>query len=122
MNELIQQHEMAISLEGEDSIRAKGRLLPDHPHLNGHFEGFPLLPAVSQLDIVQGLAEMLLDRPLQIIACTRAKFAAMLQPGRSFEITVTLTPLTSGGQWLMKDGGDIFSKGCFTYAVTPPQS
>ena len=90
MNEAWQKLELVVHIEGDGLIRGQGRLMPQHPHLNGHFEGFPLLPAVSQLDIVQGLAERLLDKQLQIIECSRAKFAAMLQPGRSFDIAVTL--------------------------------
>ena len=120
MEDLSEYLKLKIVKSDRYNLNASGQLSPHHPDLKGHFDNFPLLPAVSQLDIVQGLTERMLDQPIQIIECNRAKFAAMLQPDRCFEIAVTLKPGSSTGEWLIQDGNDIFSKGFFTYAVIPP--
>ncbi|MCB1925884.1 MAG: hypothetical protein KDJ27_19445 [Gammaproteobacteria bacterium] len=66
---------------------ARCRLRADLASFRGHFPSRPLLPAVSQLLIVQDLAAR---RWGPIVAASRFKFIAPLVPGDT--LTVRITP------------------------------
>ena len=53
----------------------------------GHFEGYPVVPAVTQLLAAQLLAEELLKKEVVLEAVTHAKFLQQLQPEQTFTVT-----------------------------------
>jgi 3-hydroxymyristoyl/3-hydroxydecanoyl-(acyl carrier protein) dehydratase len=63
--------------------------------LEGHFPGFPVVPAVVQLQWVLELAEEIAGRPLGLRRLEQVKFRALLRPGQVFRMTVALSPACS---------------------------
>jgi 3-hydroxyacyl-[acyl-carrier-protein] dehydratase len=54
---------------------------------SGHFEGYPVVPAVTQLLAAQLLAEKLPQQEVVLEAVTHAKFLQQLQPEQTFTVT-----------------------------------
>jgi len=53
----------------------------------GHFEGYPILPAVAQMLAAQMLVEELHPYPLRLQGVSHAKFLQQLGPGQTFTIS-----------------------------------
>jgi 3-hydroxymyristoyl/3-hydroxydecanoyl-(acyl carrier protein) dehydratase len=53
----------------------------DHPALDGHFPGQPVVPGVVLLDCALEAAEDWLGRALDVATLAQAKFLAPLEPG-----------------------------------------
>jgi 3-hydroxyacyl-[acyl-carrier-protein] dehydratase len=62
----------------------------DHPALEGHFPGNPVVPGVVLLDCVLEAAEDWLGQPLEVATLTQAKFLAPLLPGERASMDLTL--------------------------------
>jgi 3-hydroxymyristoyl/3-hydroxydecanoyl-(acyl carrier protein) dehydratase len=60
--------------------------------LEGHFPGFPVVPAVVQLQWVLEVAGEMAGRPLGLRRMEQVKFRALLRPGQVFRMTVALSP------------------------------
>src|SRR4051812_44403587 len=69
-------------------LEARLTLLASHPHCRGHFETFPVLPAVSQIELVGALLRHALRGPVTIHTVQKTKFMALLQPGTPVRVTV----------------------------------
>ena len=57
------------------------RIGADHPALDGHFPGQPVVPGVVLLDCALEAAEDWLGRALDVATLAQAKFLAPLLPG-----------------------------------------
>ena len=83
-----------VSVEGSDqSLRARFRFAPDLRVFEGHFPGYPLVPAVYLLAAVRVAVERHLDRALRIDEVIDSKFKAELRPGQDLDVEVEI-----GGQ------------------------
>jgi len=60
----------------------------------GHFEGYPILPAVAQMLAAQLLVEELHPHPLRLESVSHAKFLQQLGPGQVLTIACTPRPGT----------------------------
>jgi 3-hydroxyacyl-[acyl-carrier-protein] dehydratase len=68
-----------------ESLEARFAVAPDHPSLEGHFPGDPIVPGVVILDEVAGLLAHM--RPeCRIVAVTQVKFLSILRPDEICEI------------------------------------
>lgn len=61
----------------------------DHPALEGHFPGSPVVPGVVLLDCVLEAAEAWLGTPLEVATLTQAKFVAPLLPEQRARIALS---------------------------------
>lgn len=62
----------------------------DHPALEGHFPGDPVVPGVVILEeVFTGLVEVLGD--IELVSFPRVKFLSPLRPGQPFTVCYTLT-------------------------------
>ncbi len=92
----------------------------EHRDLEGHFPGFPLLPAVSQLGLVLKLLGAGLGAPVRLVRLERAKFSAMVRPGTRLALTVTLPPPAEGvitvqARWRMVADDVVYSSGILVF-------
>ena len=74
---------------------AKGfayKLPIDFPAFRGHFEGYPLLPAVCQISFCIDAACRLLGKLVEVRGIKRAKFINPALPDTTLEITLTKRP------------------------------
>ncbi len=63
----------------------------DHSFIgfDGHFPGYPILPAILQTLMAQILAEEVVGAPLQLVALKRAKFTRQLRPGEKIKVRLS---------------------------------
>jgi 3-hydroxymyristoyl/3-hydroxydecanoyl-(acyl carrier protein) dehydratase len=82
----------------------------DHPHFEGHFPLSPVLPGVSQIDLVIHFLRSELAGPVRIARIRHAKFRAVLRPDTHVELHLeTLAPWTY--RWVLKDERSTYSMG-----------
>lgn len=65
---------------GPDTVERLYRFPADFSGFAGHFPGFPILPAVVQIQTAHALAEDHLQAPLRLAAVESAKFLLQLPP------------------------------------------
>lgn len=98
-------------------------LPPGHEIFKGHFDEFPIVAGVHQIDWVTAALSRYHGQAVTVTAIPRAKFTAMIRPGAA--LTLTVTPECQEGQWrakwrLMAEGsnpGQKFSEGRLEYAL-----
>ena len=66
---------------GADSLARELEVPEDLAYLDGHFDGFPVVPGVVQLGWVMDAAEVALGGPLRLSAVETLKFRELLLPG-----------------------------------------
>lgn len=81
----------------------------DHPALEGHFPGNPVVPGVVLLDCALEAAEDWLATPLEVATLTQAKFLAPLLPDERAQIALaksgeTLSFKITRGDTLLAQG------------------
>lgn len=64
--------------------------------LAGHYPGFPILPGVLLIDCVRQAAGFARGAELRLCSIDRARFARPLLPGDELELSLLVTPATSG--------------------------
>jgi 3-hydroxyacyl-[acyl-carrier-protein] dehydratase len=64
--------------------------------LAGHYPGFPILPGVLLIDCVRQAAGFARGAELRLCSIDRARFARPLLPGDELELSLLVTPETSG--------------------------
>lgn len=65
-----------------------GRISQEHPALDGHFPGNPIVPGVVLLTEILRAVEAEIGRTIQVREFRTVKFIAPLRPGRSFTIHI----------------------------------
>lgn len=79
-----------IRSTGPDTIERICRFPADFAGFAGHFPGFPIVPAVAQLQTAQCLVEDHLGRPLRLAAVVSAKFLLQLRPEEEIAVECRL--------------------------------
>lgn len=93
-------------------------LTPEHPHLRGHFEGFPVLPGVSQVDLVLHLLSRAVGATVALTSVQRTKFTALLRPATRFRAEIEHD--NGLARWSFQDDQAIYSRGTLTYELCAP--
>jgi len=64
----------------EQQLHAVVILEPDHQIFSGHFPGNPVVPGVTQVQMVKELVEKALNHPLRLYESDNIKFLSMIDP------------------------------------------
>ena len=110
------QLKVAASDPASGRLEASLELPPTHPHFRGHFEGFPILPGVTQVELVNDLLSHALAMPLIVRGVQKAKFMALLRPDAKIRAVVDYADGTA--RWSLHDQDDpaaIYSRGTMLY-------
>ena len=75
-----------IKLTGTDGVELSLDIAPSLPCLAGHFESFPVVPGVVQIDWVVHYANVLLHIDWPVLRLDRLKFTCPIQPNSSLEV------------------------------------
>ncbi|MEE9342038.1 MAG: hypothetical protein V3V12_00215 [Gammaproteobacteria bacterium] len=100
------------------NIIAACKIQSDAHFFTGHFENFPVMPAVAQLLMIQALIKTSRICNEKIAATKSCKFYQLIQPDQSVQITLskinndTLT-------FMIENGDDVFTKGAFQLTGNP---
>ncbi|WP_298037302.1 hypothetical protein [uncultured Desulfuromonas sp.] len=87
IRQAIREAALGPAHSGEDETTGRYRFEADFPGFDGHFPGYPVLPAVVQMLTAALLAEEFAGVPLRLARVERARFLVQLRPGQ--EITVS---------------------------------
>ena len=105
------------SENANDSIVAFLDVGKNHPHFKGHFQNFPVLPAVSQIEMVVELLELVWQKNVSILSLSKGKFHNLLRPDTKCKLTVKIRT-ESKGSWVLESEDKVYSKGSFCYGET----
>jgi 3-hydroxyacyl-[acyl-carrier-protein] dehydratase len=87
------------------------RTIPaNHPSLDGHFPGLPIVPGVVILDeVAAALAEW--QKGCQLLGIRAVKFVQPLKPARPFTICLALVPGSETVDFACRVEGRVFVEG-----------
>lgn len=92
MNKMMKSIERAAltpMVVGEDqSARRKFSFDEEFIGFSGHFPGFPIVPAIVQIQIAQSLIEGCVGAPLKLQVVEKAKFLLPLRPDQEIEVNI----------------------------------
>ncbi len=97
-------------------FRSRIFIARDHPDFDGHFPGYPVFPAVSQIDLVVDLLAEELGSPVKSRVVRRAKFRAMLLPESMVDLELTLLA-KDRVRWLLRSDSNIYSQGELEFSL-----
>ena len=96
--------------EDGDVLSGSCLVVADMPFFNGHFPGFPIMPAVAQIEMIHSLLQQHTDWNAVIAGGRRLKFSRRIQPDDSLTIRLQRTP--SGNiSFSVKNKTTLVSKG-----------
>ncbi len=75
----------------EGAINVQLALDPEHPIFAGHFPGNPVTPGVVQVEMVQEILSVTLDKEVSLKSMANCKFLAVLNPNIHSLIGVKIT-------------------------------
>ena len=107
----------ALATVAPSQVAYEIALSASHPHFRGHFEGFPVLPGVSQVDLVLHLLGHFLLRPVSLTSVQKTKFTALLQPSAVFRATIDYDD-DGAARWTFQDECAVYSHGSLTFEST----
>ncbi len=79
----------------EGAINAQLALDPEHPIFAGHFPGNPVTPGVVQVEMVQEILSVTLDKEVSLKSMANCKFLAVLNPNVHSSIGLKITTSTT---------------------------
>ncbi len=106
------EFENMTSSENGRNVNASCKIQSDARFFKGHFDNFPVMPAVAQLLMIQALIKTSNISNDQITATKSCKFYQLIQPNQSVQIILSKTnddTLT----FMIKNEDQVFTKGTF---------
>jgi acyl-coenzyme A synthetase/AMP-(fatty) acid ligase len=101
-----------LAEERGDGSLARELAVPDElAYLEGHFEGFPIVPGVVQVGWVMEAAEAALGAPLRLAAVENLKFRELLLPGQRFRLELDWGAPLETLRFRLAAGERVFSTG-----------
>ena len=73
----------------DGEIAARVRVPGTSPWFSGHFPGFPVLPGIAQLAMVQDAIGRATKTPVRVTGMRRVRFKQMVQPDQPLDIAVS---------------------------------
>jgi 3-hydroxymyristoyl/3-hydroxydecanoyl-(acyl carrier protein) dehydratase len=102
-------------VEDQFFLHAEFYIDENHPHVDGHFESWQVLPGMTQLGIVLHLIGDHLGKKLALQRVKRAKFSGMIRPPATVQLQVVLGASFGSAKWHMKDDKQVYSTGTLEY-------
>ena len=102
------------------AIERQINLSPDHPGFDGHFEDFPIFPAICQIELVRAAVAEQLGRDVGVVQIRRSKFLNFIRPEEAITLRVSNEVENSiGGKanWTMHTLNGCVSKGQLQYDI-----
>jgi 3-hydroxymyristoyl/3-hydroxydecanoyl-(acyl carrier protein) dehydratase len=102
-----------------DALRLELALGADLPHVDGHFPGTPILPAVAQVDWAVRIAREHFALPEHFCSLRGLKFLRIVQPPVAIELELALEPNGRAVAFTYRQGGTACSQGRIEFADAP---
>ena len=97
------------------SVTAKIFIPENNPFFDGHFDGFPVWPAVSQVDLVLKALEKALNCEISVVNIGRSKFTAMIRPNTNLRLALDWSE--NKANWQIQDDENTYSRGQLTFRI-----
>ena len=86
--------------------------IPDTcPYFDGHFPGYPILPAVAQMDLIIRFASKYLGTGIAVSQIRRMKFVKLIKPFTTILLKLEKNKDTLSFNLSSRDGGTVYSMG-----------
>jgi 3-hydroxyacyl-[acyl-carrier-protein] dehydratase len=83
------------------SVRALLVLHQDHPILQGHFPGHPVVPGVCMMQMIRELMELTTQRTLRINTADNMKFLSVIDPRQHSEVEAMVSYSEEQGLFIL---------------------
>ena len=97
----------------EDSVSLVFSIFDTCPYFEGHFPGFPILPAVAQMKLIVRFASRYLGTGTMVSHIRRMKFVNPIEPFTSFLLKIRMDKNILSFNLSSSDGGTDYSMGTF---------
>lgn len=97
--------------KNENNISLIFTIPQDSPYFDGHFPGYPILPAVGQVDIVVNFASRHFGTGIAISQIKRTKFTKTITPNLTLLLKINIKDDVLSFKITAQDESDIYSSG-----------
>ncbi len=87
----------------------------DHPHMDGHFDNFKLLPGASQIQFVMDILRSHFGDNIFLREIPRAKFTKMVRPLSTLHLSMQVEEDVA--RWTASVSGEMVSRGVVVFAL-----
>jgi 3-hydroxymyristoyl/3-hydroxydecanoyl-(acyl carrier protein) dehydratase len=91
----------------------------DHPCLEGHFPGRPLVPAVVLLEMAFKVIVEQLGQPMQLCGISAAKFLRPVSPGEAVSVSFERDTAANAISFRCTTAGGLVAQGRFVTVAAP---
>ena len=102
---------LEILEKNENSIKLAFLIPQTNPYFDGHFPGYPILPAVAQVDIVINFAVKHFGTSLAVSQIKRTKFTKIITPSLSLLLVIEKNNDALNFKYTSPDGNEMYSGG-----------
>lgn len=117
--EIAQAAVSPVEVDNEGGLSRVFRFSEDFLGFDGHFPGYPILPAVAQVLAAQLLAETSLQADMRLQAVENAKFLLQIRPAEDVTVRCRLRPRGENVQVDAKVHGEQGVAASFTLQFSP---
>ena len=115
MNADVEKYNKVKLIEkAENSLALEFSIPETSPYFDGHFPGFPVLPAVAQVDLVVRFAEEHFGITIDISKINRIKFSNIVRPDNPLVLFLKRDSRNIVFKIASPDGETVYSSGTLT--------
>ena len=104
----------------ENSVSLEFTLTDSSPYFDGHFPGFPILPAVAQTELILRFASRYLGTGIAVSDIRRIKFSSLIRPFTALALKLEKKNNILSFEMKSPDGKIIYSQGNFKLMEDSP--
>ena len=97
--------------KNENSVTLEFTVPAANPYYDGHFPGFPILPAVAQIELVLRFAAEHFGTGIDVSEIKRIKFSSLIQPDKPHLLRLEKTGKTLSFKMYSHGGETVYSSG-----------
>jgi len=110
---------LGVKEKNENSVTLEFSVPASSPYYDGHFPGFPILPAVAQTEMILRLAAKHFGSGIDVSEIKRIKFSNFLFSDRPHLLRLDKKDNTLSFRVFSPDGETVFSQGSFVLRDGP---
>jgi len=107
-------NEVKLVAKNENSVALEFSIPDTSPYFDGHFPGFPVLPAVAQVDLVVRLASEHFGVNIGLSKINRVKFINIIRPGNPLLLFIEADKGNIVFNFSSPGGETVYSSGTMT--------
>ncbi len=105
--------DLKIGYIDDEVIEVNSTVPENHQHMDGHFDSFKILPAVTQIGMVLDILSYHHQKKISFKGIKKTKFRGMIRPHD--RITLQVRVQQNEAAWTLISGEKLYSKGTIAY-------